>query len=94
MGKTHLIAATDICTFHEVEYAFISSLQEAGLVAFKVVKQHTYVPEEELQKLEKMIRLHNELEINVAGIEAIVHLLDRVEQMQEEMRVLKNRVSN
>jgi chaperone modulatory protein CbpM len=38
-----------------------------------------------------MIRLHNELEINVAGIEAITHLLERVEQMQEEMRRLRNR---
>jgi chaperone modulatory protein CbpM len=87
-----LIAATDICTYHGIEYTFIDSLSEAGLVKLKVVKKSAYVPETELQKLEKMIRLHHELEINVAGIEAIIHLLERVEQMQEEMRVLRNRV--
>jgi len=89
---TNLIATADICTYHEVEYTFISSLGEAGLVELKVVNQATYIPESELQKLERMIRMHHELEINVAGIEAITHLLERIEQMQEEMRVLKNRL--
>lgn len=89
---TNLIATTDICTYHEVEYTFINSLSEAGLVKLKVVNKTTYLPGSELQKLERMIRLHNELEINVAGIEAITHLLERVEQMQEEMRRLRNRV--
>lgn len=89
----NLILTTDICTYHEVEYTFISSLSDAGLVELRVVDQTTYIPETELQKLERMIRLHNELEINIAGIEAITHLLERIEQMQEEMRVLRNRVS-
>ena len=90
---SNLIATTDICTYHEVEYTFITSLQEAGLVELKVVDKATYVPETDLQKLERMIRLHHELEINIAGIEAITHLLERVEQMQEEMRTLRNRVN-
>ncbi|MFI5139075.1 MAG: chaperone modulator CbpM [Sphingobacteriales bacterium] len=88
----NLVSTSDICTYHEVEYTFISSLNEAGLVELKVVNHTTYIPESELQRLERMIRLHNDLEINVAGIEAITHLLERVEQMQEEMRVLKNRL--
>jgi hypothetical protein len=39
-----------------------------------------------------MIRLHHELDINLAGIEAITHLLQRVENMHEEMRLLRNRL--
>ena len=89
----NLIAITTICTYHEVEYTFINSLGEAGLLQLQVVDQTPYIPESDLQKLEKMIRMHHELEINVAGIEAITHLLERVEQMQEEIRVLRNRVS-
>lgn len=89
---SNLIATTDICTYHEVEYTFITSLQDAGLVELRVVDKVTYIPESDLQKLERMIRLHHELEINIAGIEAITHLLERIEQMQEEMRQLRNRV--
>lgn len=87
-----MIAATDICTHHGVEYTFINSLGEAGLVKIKIVKKNAYIPDTELQSLEKMIRMHQDLDINIAGIEAIVHLLDRVEQMQEEMRSLRNRL--
>jgi len=88
-----LIAASEFCTYHQVEYTFIRSLNEAGLVEIQVVEQETYIPESELQKLERMIRLHNELEINVAGIEAITHLLQRMEAIQEEMRTLRNRLN-
>jgi len=91
MTQKHLIATDDICMHHEVEYTFISALNEAGLVHVSVVDRASYIPESELRRLEKMIRMHRELEINLAGIEAISHLLDRVERLQEEMRVLKNR---
>jgi len=92
MATKHLIAANDICIHHHVEYTFIASLKEAGLLEVTVIDAAPYIPEAELQKLERMIRLHNELEINVAGIEAITHLLQRIEQMQEEMRILRNRL--
>ena len=92
MTAQHLIAANDFCVYHNVEYTFITSLQEAGLVEITVVDETICIPESELQKLEKMIRLHNELEINIAGIEAITHLLDRLEQLQEDRRLLKNQL--
>jgi chaperone modulatory protein CbpM len=92
MTTTGLIAASDFCTWHQVEYTFISSLNEAGLVKITVVDDTTFIPETELQKLERMIRLHNELEINIAGIEAITYLLERIEAVKEEMRHTKNRL--
>jgi chaperone modulatory protein CbpM len=92
MTADHLIPASDFCVYYNVERTFISSLHEAGLVQITVVNETTYIPETELQKLEKMIHLHHDLEINIAGIEAITHLLGRMEQMQEDMRGLKNRL--
>ncbi len=92
MTKEHLIATNDFCVYYNVERTFITSLQEAGLVQITVVNETPYIPETELQKLEKMIHLHHDLEINIAGIEAITHLLDRVEQMQANMLSLKNRL--
>jgi chaperone modulatory protein CbpM len=92
MNQKNLIAANDVCIYHHVEYTFINLLEKAGLVKLEVVDKTAYVPESELLRLEKMIRMYNDLEINIAGIEAIIHLLERVERMQEEMRVLRNRV--
>jgi hypothetical protein len=92
MTTATLISTSDFCTWHQVEYTFISSLQEAGLVEITVIDQGEYIPETELQKLEKMTHMHRDLDINIAGIEAITHLLQRVEAIQEEMRILKNRL--
>jgi chaperone modulatory protein CbpM len=90
MSTKHLITTTDFCVYHQLEHSFIADLQEAGLVEIKIVNNATYIPESELQKLERMIRLHADLDINIAGIEAITHLLQRIEDIQEEMRLLQN----
>ena|SRR5260370_42596622 len=87
-----LISTHDFCTWHQVEYTFISSLREAGLVEITVVDQTEYIPETQLQKLEKMTRLHHDLDINIAGIEAITHLLERLDSVQDEIRILRNRL--
>jgi len=92
MKTAELIAANDFCVYHNVEYTFITSLHEAGLVEITIINETTFIPQTELQKLEKLISLH-ELDINIAGIEAISHLLQRVEKLQEDMRYLKNRLS-
>jgi chaperone modulatory protein CbpM len=92
MTRATLITTSDFCTWHQVDQTFVRSLHKAGLVEVTVVDQQEYIPETELQKLEKMIRLHNELEINLEGIEAITHLLERLENIQDEIRALKNRL--
>ena len=92
MTTATLISTNDFCTWHQVEYTFITSLQEAGLVEITIVDKTEYIPETQLQKLEKMVRMHHDLDINIAGIEAITHLLDRLEMIQEDMRSLKNKL--
>jgi chaperone modulatory protein CbpM len=90
MSAKHLIKATDFCVYHHLEQTFITDLQEAGLIEITIVNKTPCIPETELHKLERMIRLHTELDINIAGIEAITHLIERMEDIQEEMRLLKN----
>lgn len=91
MKTADLIATNDFCLYHNVEYHIIQSLQEAGLVEVTIIDKATFIPQSELQKLEKLVNLY-QLDINVAGIEAINHLLERVQKMQEDMRNLKNKL--
>jgi chaperone modulatory protein CbpM len=39
------------------------------------------------------VRLHNELEINEPGLATINNLLQKIEDMQQEMSILKNKLS-
>ena len=43
----------------------------------------------DVERLRKICRLSDELGVNLAGIEVILNLLDRVEQLQQEMHRLE-----
>lgn len=90
MERNDLIPAEDFCIYHNIEYSFITSLEDSGLITVTSVEQSTYIPADELQKLEKFVRLHYDLDINVEGIETINHLLEKIEEMQKEIMQLKN----
>ncbi len=92
MTTEQLIAASDLCGYYHIEYTFITNLSQAGLVEIAKVNDTDYVPETELKKLEQIISLHHELDINLEGIEAITHLLEKIAGMQLEMQALKNRL--
>lgn len=68
------------------------SLREYELVHLKIIEEEPYIHREELPKLEKMVRLNQELGINLDGLEAIDFLLERIERMQREVHYLKNKI--
>ena len=93
MRTSRLISADDFCTCHKVEYSFINSLEQMGLIEITTIKQNRFIDTQRLLDLEKFVRLHYELEINLEGIEAITHLLRKVKSLQQEINSLKNRLS-
>jgi len=87
-----LIPANDFCSHYKVTFSFISSLQQFGLIEMMSVEETNYIPQSQLQRLEQLIRMHYDLNINLEGIDAITHLLDRVRNMQTEIGMLKSRL--
>ncbi|TFF35342.1 chaperone modulator CbpM [Mucilaginibacter psychrotolerans] len=92
MKTLNLITVHDFCIYHNVEYAFIDQLQEAGMIAITVVDETSCVSIDEIQKIERLARLHTQLDINEPGILVIDELLDKVENMQQEIALLRNRL--
>jgi hypothetical protein len=88
-----LISADDFCTYHKVEVAFINSLYDFGLIEITCVENRTYIPQDELQKLEQLARMHYELNINMEGIDVVTQLLDKLKSMQSELVALKQRLT-
>ena len=92
MEQEELIPAEDFCIHHNIEYSFISSLENSGLISVTSVQSSTYIPGDEIHKLEKFVRLHYDLDINIEGIETINYLLERIEEMQREIVNLRNKI--
>ena len=93
MLQDDLILAKDFCSHYNITLSFINSLHEYGLVQIVLIEETSYIPQEELQKLEQVIRMHYDLDINLEGIEAITYLLERVKNMQSEITDLKNKLN-
>ena len=93
MQNNELILAEEFCTHYKIHLSFINNLNQFGLIEITSVEEKPYIPQSQLQKLEQIIRLHHDLDINLEGIEAITHLLDRVKSLQTELAGLKNRLS-
>ncbi|MEO6304071.1 MAG: chaperone modulator CbpM [Bacteroidia bacterium] len=84
--------ANYFCEVYNVDFAFVNSLHEFGLISIVVYEEVPYIEKEKLKELEKMIRLHYELDINLEGIEAISHLLNKVDSLQHEITSLKTQL--
>ncbi len=84
-----LIKIIDICQSHKIETKFIRDLSENGLIEIVVQEEEEFIDEEELQPLEQFATWYYELELNLQGIEVAHHLLQRIGELQHEIRQLR-----
>jgi len=92
MHMKDLIPANEFCANHNIEVSFIRTLQENGLIEITTVEETGYIRKSQLQELERIVRLYFEMDINLEGIESINHLLEQINQMQDEITALRNRL--
>ncbi|MDB5257562.1 MAG: MerR family transcriptional regulator [Chitinophagaceae bacterium] len=92
MEKEPLISIQQVCTHYNIAVSFFDSLQEYGLIEIVTIEETQFIPVEKIKDVERIWHLHDELDINLPGIEAITHLLQQIESMQGELTTLKNRL--
>jgi hypothetical protein len=92
MQKQDLIPASKFCLHYHVDMSFLNSLQEYELVQTVTEKEDTYISAEQLGELEKIIRLHYELNVNMEGIDVILRLLKSLDDAQAEALRLRNQL--
>ena len=92
MQIENLIALDEFCAKHEIEISFVDSLQQNGLIEITMIENAWFIDSNQLLKLEKFVRFYYKLDINLEGIETISHLLERVNALQDELTMLKNRL--
>ncbi|MEZ4793234.1 MAG: chaperone modulator CbpM [Gelidibacter sp.] len=92
MNHKHLIPIATLCKHYKVKTAFLAGLNEYGLIEITTVKQSDCIHEDYLPNLEKMIRFHQDLHLNLEGIDTVFNLLERIEDLQSELHSVKNRL--
>lgn len=92
METANLIRVQHICECHQIEISFINSLVDFGLIDLIILKNDSYIPQNQLNDVEKMIRLHHELNINLEGIDTINHLLKRISYLEDALQSAQNKL--
>lgn len=93
MQTEEMIAADEFCIHHNIELSFIHSLNKSGLLEILHTEEKIFVPVNQLNHLERLVRLYYEMDINLEGIETITYLLQRMNDMQRQIAQLSNRLS-
>jgi DNA-binding transcriptional MerR regulator len=92
MQADEMIPAEELCNQYKIEYSFIADLQQYGLIDITAAEHTRYISQNQLQRLEQILRLHFDLDINLEGIDAIANLLEQISGMQAEITTLRNRL--
>ena len=92
MNDEKYIPIATICIHYKVETTFINGLNEYGLIEITTIEELPYIHKNHIKGLESMIRLHEDLRINFEGIDTVMNLLQKIEDLQEELKTTKNKL--
>ncbi|CAH1001724.1 Chaperone modulatory protein CbpM [Neolewinella maritima] len=75
------ITVQQFCAFHQCETVIIEELLDHGI--FEVQQQNSeilLIPEHQVPRIERALRLRNDLGVNAPGIDIILRLVERIER--------------
>lgn len=80
------------CTHHGIQVTLVREFADFGLVHLQEQEQKAMLPEAEIEKLERMLRLYNELGINKEGLEIILNMRDQLVSLNSELEAIRYRL--
>jgi hypothetical protein len=92
MKNDNWILLETLSSNYQVELSFFTNLNDLGLIKIEIMEQSPYIHENQMHNLERMIRLHHELEVNPEGIEVVLNLLQKIERLQNDLKATQNRL--
>jgi hypothetical protein len=93
MGKQDLISTQILCKYYNVPTSFIDMLHNHDLIEVKLIENDIFISKTQIRDVEKLMRLHYELNINIEGIDAIFNLLKQVKSLKKEIITLNNKLN-
>jgi hypothetical protein len=88
-----LISIHKICESYQIPDSFFEELQNFDLIPIHTDNEEPLIEATALPKVEKILRLHFDLHINLEGVEVILNLLQQIENLQDEISLLKRHLS-
>ena len=91
MDTEKYIPVLHLCDLYQIEISFFKALNEEGLIELVSRQNSMFVHEDKLYKVERIIRIHRELNVNIEGIDVVLNLLEKVDKLQNEVYNMQSR---
>ena len=92
METQKLISIQQFCEHYSIPINFINALKEYELIEVIVENNQDCILITHINKVEKIIRLHYDLDINLEGVDVIYNLLNQVDLLKKENTDLQNKI--
>ncbi|HET8962528.1 MAG TPA: chaperone modulator CbpM [Chitinophagales bacterium] len=92
MKQPQLIPTKTLCSLYNIEISFVDALNQMGLIQIQIIEQKKFIHHDELSNLEKILRLHNDLHLNLESIDVVFNLLEKERELRNEVNTLRNRL--
>ena len=73
------ITIQQFCAFHRCETVVLEEFIDFGIFEVQRNKEIVLIPEDQVPRIERALRLRDELGVNAPGIDIILRLVERIE---------------
>ena len=92
MENNELIPIENFYLHYKIEPGFITSLYELQVVEITIKEEQQYIAVAHLPYVEKLIRLHHDLKLDTEALSVTMHLLDKIDTLQNQLNHLSARL--
>lgn len=92
MSKEKLILINQLCAHYQVEMSLFTELHDFGIIEIVTIENSCFIHEEKISVVEKVVRMQKDLNINLEGVDTVLNLLDKINDLQIELNTIKNRL--
>ena len=92
MKTQDLISIKQLCNYYKIPESFLDTLYDYQLIEIQTFDNDIYIQKTQIRDVEKIMRLHFDLEINIEGVDVIFNLLNQIEVLKMENIQLKNQL--
>jgi hypothetical protein len=93
MKDSGVITLSLACEYFRVDPGLVRDFADFGLIPVEVIHDEDVIEASNLDRLRKIISLHESLGINKEGIEVILGLRERISGLEEEVGALREEVA-
>ena len=92
MDGQKFVSVIHLCKIYSTEISFFQELNDNGLIEIVSDENTLYLHQDSLFDVERIIRLHRELHVNIEGVDVVLNLLEKVEHLQDELYKTQSRL--